>query len=168
MNQHTKDKIIGKITDVLRNAKFFMVPLESIKDTLTEDQEILNNLSNDELLEIIREQEKFRLFKSPGVELSPEMKKIVSEGELQKMGFCNSPRVMLQERVPTKKELIEFLLSKANQTFTTLKKAWDIRPEKNQQIEDQLLKALAKSQKLQRELKSVCTAEEKVEKAVVD
>jgi hypothetical protein len=159
MDQRIKDRIKEKIIELLVHADFFMMPLEWITERLSEDPDIDFDLSNDCLFTIIQEFEEFRLFESPEVELSATMKGFISQKELKKMGFCNGRRVMLKERTPTKTELIEFLLNKANQTFETLKKAWDIRPGNNQEIEDQLLQALAKSQKLQRELHIVLTDE---------
>ncbi len=167
MNVRMKNSIKERMTELLIEADFFMMPVEWIKDKLLEDLEVTTQLSNEKLIEIIKEDEKFRLFESPKLQLSSDLKDFVSQDELKKMGFCKGPRVMLKERVPTKIELIEFLMNKANQTFETLKKAWDIRPENNQQIEDQLLKALAKSQKLQRELKIVFTEEEQKKKELV-
>ncbi len=159
MDQRIKDRIKEKITELLVHADFFMMPLEWITDRLSEDPDIDLDLSHDSLGAIIQEFEEFRLFESPEIELSATMKGFISQEELKKMGFCNGRRVMLKKRTPTKTELIEFLLNKANQTFETLKKAWDIRPGNNQEIEDQLLQALAKSQKLQRELHIVLTDE---------
>jgi hypothetical protein len=159
MDQRIKEMIKEKVIELLVDADFFMMPLEWVKDRLSDDSEIHFDLSDDCLFTIIQEYEEFRLFESPEVELSAAMQGIISKEELKKMGFCNNRRVMLKERTPTKTELIEFLLNKANQTFETLKKAWDIRPDNNQEIEDQLLLALAKSQKLQRELNIVLTDE---------
>jgi len=155
MNRKMKNQVKEKITELLTNADFFMVPVEWIHNTLSKDPELSDKLSTDIILEIIKEEKKFKIFESPNAELSSDIKAMLSHDEIKHMGFNDGPRVMLTDRIPTNTELIEFLLNKANQTFKTLKKAWDIRPENNQQIEDQLLKALAKSQKLQRELREV-------------
>jgi len=155
MNRKMKNIIKDKITELLRNADFFMVPVEWLQDMLSKEPGLNVTLSNNELLEIIQEDEKFKVFESPHSELSKDAKAILSQNDLKHIGFNDGPRVMLKDRIPTNSELIEFLLNKADQTFETLKKAWDIRPDNNQLIEDQLLKALAKSQKLQRELKEV-------------
>lgn len=167
MNQVVMYRIKKKITELLINADFFMMPLEWIQDKLREDPQIHAILSNDKLYALIQESEEFRILVSPDVELSAAMKSFISEEELKKMGFGNGIRVMLKERTPTKTELIDFLLNKANQTFETLKKAWDIRPDNNQEIEDQLLNALAKSQKLKRELNIVLTEEKQKQEIIV-
>ena len=168
MDQRMKDRIKEKVTELLVHADFFMMPLEWVTERLSEDPEIDLEFTDDSLFTIIQEYEEFRLFESPEVELSAAMKGFISQEELKKMGFCNSRRVMLKERTPSKTELIEFLLNKANQTFETLKKAWDIRPDNNQEIEDQLLQALAKSQKLQRELNIFLTDEKKNQEVIIN
>ncbi len=164
MNRKIKIKIKEKITELLKNADFFMVPVDWIRDNLSKDPELSGKLSTDMILEIVQEEKQFKIFESPNAELSSDVKAMLSQDEIKHMGFNDGPRIMLTDRIPTNTELIEFLLNKANQTFETLKKAWDIRPENNQQIEDQLLHALAKSQKLQRELREVFK-EETVERS---
>ena len=73
--------------------------------------------------------------------------------------FTEGTRVMLKERIPTRKEVVAFLLKKADTTFDTLKKAWDVRPPDDEVMEDQLLQALAKTQRLQRELRDILAKE---------
>jgi hypothetical protein len=67
---------------------------------------------------------------------------------------------MLKERIPSRKEVVSFLLKKADTTFDTLKKAWDVRSPDDETMEDQLLQALAKTQRLQRELRAILEREE--------
>lgn len=168
-NKHTsfRKKVKKRVAILLKDADFFMMPVLWLKKKLIQDDpEIQINMK--ELVNIIESDEKFRLFESPNIYLTDNMKEFVSEDELGKMGFCKGPRAMLHERVPSKKELIEFLLNKADQTYETLKKAWDIRPDNDMLIEDQLLKALAKSQKLQRELNTVLSEENKKEEVEVE
>ena len=70
---------------------------------------------------------------------------------------------MLRDRVPTREEVIEFLVNKVDQTLDTLKQAWDIRPKDDEATEDQLLEALAKAQKLQRDLRGILSREKEGE-----
>jgi len=143
-------EFLNKAEEILQNAEFFLVPVTVLNRELKKNfpEKVL---SDEQLTEILRHDERFRIFSS-----SLEKEKInytpASFFLLEENGITIGPRVMLKSRTPTKKEVIDFLLDKANQTFETLKKAWEMRPPNDEYTEDQLLEALAKAQRLQRQL----------------
>lgn len=81
-----------------------------------------------------------------------------SLAEQESMGIYQGPKVMLRDRVPSKEEIMAFLINKADQTYAALLRAWETRPAKDGRAEDQLLNALAKAQKLKRELRETLNA----------
>jgi len=81
-----------------------------------------------------------------------------SLAEQESMGIYQGPKVMLRDRVPSKEEIMAFLINKADQTYAALLRAWETRPNKDGHAEDRLLDALAKAQKLKRELRETLNA----------
>jgi hypothetical protein len=76
------------------------------------------------------------------------------EEELESLGFYSGDRVKLR-RVELTPEVIGGLIRhKVDMTMDALARAWERRPEKDSDTEDQLLDILAKTQKLQREVKN--------------
>jgi len=142
--------ILTKVEGMLKEAEFFLVSVRELNQRLRmEIPEI--NLSDDELADILRGDERFRLFSS-SLDSLDEHYSAASLMLLEEHGITVGPRVMLRNRVPTKREVINLLLEKANQTFETLIQAWDMRPPDDEHTEDKLLEALAKAQRLQRQL----------------
>ena len=102
----------------------------------------------------LRTDGRFLLFDTRESGLAEELKPLMSEEEMEAAGFYTGPRIMLKSRISSRKEVVRFLLKKADQTFRTLQKAWDVRPEGDEVVEDQFLEALSKAQRLQRELRA--------------
>ncbi len=67
---------------------------------------------------------------------------------LEEIGFFMGPRVMLKSRKPSRKELGLLLIKKTSLIYQNLKDAWEQREKNNDEAEDQLLYALASTQKL--------------------
>ena len=79
--------------------------------------------------------------------------------ELESLGFYSGDRVKLK-RVELTPEIIGGLIRrKVDVTMDALTRAWHRRPEGDQDTEDQLLDILAKTQKLQREVKNTFSPE---------
>lgn len=72
---------------------------------------------------------------------------------LEEIGFFMGPKVMLKSRKPSRKELGAKLITKVTLIFENLKGAWDLRDKDNEVEGDQLLYALANTQKLLKTLK---------------
>jgi hypothetical protein len=79
--------------------------------------------------------------------------------ELETLGFYSGDRVKLKSVELTPETLGGLIRRKVDLTMNALTKAWERRPEGDQDAEDQLLDILAKTQKLQREVKSTFSPE---------
>ena len=79
--------------------------------------------------------------------------------ELETLGFYSGDRVKLKSVELTPETLGGLIRRKVDLTMDALTKAWERRPEGDQNAEDQLLDILAKTQKLQREVKSTFSPE---------
>lgn len=73
---------------------------------------------------------------------------------LEEAGFFMGPGVMLKSRKPGRKELGNLLIKKTTLIYENLKKAWETRNKDNEDEEDQLLYALATTQKLLKAIKN--------------
>lgn len=76
------------------------------------------------------------------------------EEELENLGFYSGDRVKLKSVELTPEVIGNLIRRKVDKTMDALTRAWERRPEGDQETEDQLLDILAKTQKLQREVKS--------------
>ena len=79
--------------------------------------------------------------------------------ELESLGFYSGDRVKLKSVELTPEKLGGLIRRKVDMTMDALTKAWERRPEGDQDAEDQLLDILSKTQKLQREVKSTFSPE---------
>lgn len=159
MTGHTANKIdtiLDRIEILLQDAESFIVPVEWIWKML-QDGGPKTESAMEQLIEKMKHDERFRVFKEKNFSIANPQKEILLDEDKEKDGFIMGPRVMLRNRIPSREEVLTFLLKKADQTFIALKQAWDIRPQGEEETEDKLLEALAKAQKLQRELRSVLT-----------
>lgn len=75
------------------------------------------------------------------------------ETEMEQMGFFSGDRIKLRSVELTPQLLGTIIRSKVDRTMDALTKAWDMRPEGDLATEDRLLEILAKTQKLQKEVK---------------
>ncbi len=81
------------------------------------------------------------------------------EDELESLGFYSGDRVKLKSVELTPEVIGSLIRRKVDMTMDALAKAWERRPEGDQETEDQLLDILAKTQKLQREVKNTFSEE---------
>lgn len=77
----------------------------------------------------------------------------VEEAEMEQLGFFSGDRVKLKNVELTPSVLGTIIRSKVDRTMDALTKAWDLRPEGDRDTEDRLLEILAKTQKLQQDVK---------------
>ena len=75
------------------------------------------------------------------------------ERKMEELGFFSGDRVKLRSVKLSPQLLGTIIRSKVDRTMNALTKAWDTRPEGDRETEDRLLEILAKTQKLQREVK---------------
>jgi hypothetical protein len=81
------------------------------------------------------------------------------EEELESLGFYSGDRVKLKSVELTPEVIGGLIRRKVDMTMDALARAWERRPVGDQETEDQLLDILAKTQKLQREVKSTFSKE---------
>jgi hypothetical protein len=81
------------------------------------------------------------------------------EEELESLGFYSGDRVKLRSVELTPEVIGGLIRKKVDMTMDALARAWERRPEGDAETEDQLLDILAKTQKLQREVKSTFSDE---------
>lgn len=77
----------------------------------------------------------------------------VEEAEMESLGFYSGDRVKLRSIELTPELIGDLIRRKVDMTMHALTQAWEKRPTDDQEAEDQLLEILAKTQKLQREVK---------------
>lgn len=77
----------------------------------------------------------------------------VEEAEMENLGFYSGDRVKLRSIELTPEIIGDLIRRKVDMTMHALTQAWEKRPTDDQEAEDQLLEILAKTQKLQREVK---------------
>ncbi|MDZ7318149.1 MAG: hypothetical protein ONB11_03280 [candidate division KSB1 bacterium] len=108
----------------------------------------LDDLHFENFMIMLQEDDRFEVFENlDNQEMAEEVE------QLEEIGFYEGPRVMLKSRRPTRKELGEMLIKKTTTIFDSLRKAWELRDQENEYETDQLLRALASTQKLLRALK---------------
>lgn len=141
----------SQITDlaakVLQKEKEFIVPVKRIWLTLSL-MGVLDEIEFESFSIMLREDERFEIFDNQDNDLLED-----HINGLEEIGFFMGPRVMLRSRRPTRKELGDLLIRKTNLVFENLKSAWSVRDKYDEKEEDQLLYALANTQKLLRALK---------------
>ena len=81
------------------------------------------------------------------------------EEELESLGFYSGDRVKLRSVELTPEVIGGLIRQKVDMTMDALARAWERRPEGDSETEDQLLDILAKTQKLQREVKDTFSDE---------
>lgn len=147
-------EIVEKVVSILENSESFLVPVDWIVEKLNDGRE-RPLISEAPLLAFLRDDPRIKVFEKSDLGSAAEATWASSKEKIRSLGIYSGPRVMLNSRAPSKGEIVRFLLQKADQTYDALFKAWQIKPDGDQETEDQLLDALAKAQKLQRELRMI-------------
>jgi len=141
----------SQITDLaeqlLQNETDFIVPMKRIWLKLSL-MGIIDDVAFESFSIMLKEDDRFEVFENDEDELLEEQ-----INGLEEMGFFMGPRVMLKSRKPSRRELGTLLILKTTVIYEDLKSAWDRRDRSNQDEEDQLLYALASTQKLLRALR---------------
>jgi len=142
----------SQITDLaeqlLQQETDFIVPMKKIWLKLSLMGE-LDDVEFESFTIMIREDKRFEVFDNNEDELLDDQ-----INSLEEIGFFMGPRVMLKSRKPSRKELGILLIKKTSLIYENLKNAWELRDKNNEDEEDQLLYALASTQKLIRALKN--------------
>lgn len=140
----------SQITDLaeqlLQKEIDFVVPMKRIWLKLSL-MGILDEVEFESFSIMMREDDRFEVFDDDDTLLKDHI------DSLEEIGFFMGPRVMLKSRKPSRMELGCLLLKKTTAIYENLKNAWDLRDKNNVEEEDQLLYALASTQKLIKALK---------------
>lgn len=154
MVQHDiKLSIMSQVATYLEMANGFMVPAMTLWKQIQQDP-AFDDIPYDSFIEMLKTDSRFRVFNTDDTMMA-ELNNWISKSEMEELGYFEGPRVMLKKRVPHEDEVVDMLIEKADQTFESLKQAWELRPDNDIDTEDRLLKALAKAQRLQRELRAL-------------
>ena len=151
------DPTISRVIDILQNDPDFFVPVKKLWLTVqgeglaldTELDDFHHSLLNDERFEF-----------APGVdhregfEDSPEDAGKM-EREMESLGFYGGPRVKLVSREMTVDDIFSAMSRSLARMNEALQNAWEVRPEGDQDTEDQMVEILAVGQKLEREIREL-------------
>lgn len=103
-----------------------------------------------------------------GEEIQPTEQK-EEDAEMERLGFYSGDRIKLKRIELTPQLIGGVIRRKVDRTMEALTEAWDLRPKEDQETEDQLLEILARTQRLQREVKETFSDEKMkhIEKAIM-
>lgn len=153
-NAYLMDWIAG----VLRESDLLLVSVEWLQEQ-ARSRYPGENLSMKILVERIAGDSRFTLVDCTAGPNNKSGLSVYPKGKALTREINSGFKVMLKERIRDRKEIIRFLIAKADRTYEALKKAWDERMPDDEEAEDRLLEALAKTQRLQRELRTALVGE---------
>ena len=153
LQEDVKESLLHHAITYLEMTSGFMVPARTLWKQLMDDPSA-EELTYEQFIEMLQHDTRFRVFDTDQ-KVMMDLTKWISIEEMEEQGYYEGPRVMLKRKVPDQDDVAQMLIEKADQTFESLKQAWALRPEDDQKTEDRLLKALAKAQRLQRELRAL-------------
>lgn len=147
------EAILDHVTDVLENDPDFYVPVKKLwRGLLAQGLTDSPASDYDAFLAWLQEDERFEV--EPSVEEAlgePPPWEPEEEPEMEVLGFYLGPRVKLASRDMSIADLADILDHKTRDMMDALERAWEVRPEDDQQAEDLLIEALAAAQRLRRE-----------------
>jgi hypothetical protein len=146
--------IIQKIIDILERSEALLVPVEKLFLELKEDSDVADE-TVEGLIVLLNRDQRFQIIQPSVNEKADCHDDVLTKEEMEEAGLFRGPWVILKHRIPNRREIADILIQKADRTYETLKNAWEIRPRDNEEIEDRLLFALAKTQRLQHELRMI-------------
>ncbi len=135
-------QIIDLAEQLLQEETEFIVPVKKIWLRLSLMGK-LDDVAFESFSLMLRADERFEIFDDNENELHE-----AQIDSLEEIGFFMGPRVMLKSRKPSRKEMGILLIKKTSLIYENLKNAWEQRDKNNEEEEDQLLYALASTQKL--------------------
>ncbi|HDN67761.1 MAG: hypothetical protein DRQ02_02580 [Candidatus Latescibacterota bacterium] len=151
-----QSRLLNLVAAIVKRDEEFYVPVKKLWIYLCKDGDY-PSLSLEEFTDILEQDPRFEFVR--GIELTEGLGELTSEereeveAEMERFGLYGGLRVGLKTRRPSKEDLIHIMEKKITNIFDALKQAWELRPSDNPQVEDQLLGALAMTQKLQQEIK---------------
>ena len=146
------EQLLNLTEEILFDENDFMIPIKKLWLKLS----LLGNaatVSYEEFSFILQQDDRFEVFTDKD-DIPTNQFCESNKNDWEELGYYFGPRVMLKSRKPSRQKIGEILIHKTEQIFDNLKKAWDIRPQDDEDEEDQLLQALASTQKLLRTLEN--------------
>ncbi len=152
----SESELLDLVASIVKRDEEFYVPVKKLWVYLCRDGDY-PSLSLEEFMDILEQDPRFEFVRGIDLteglgELTPEEKEEI-EVEMERFDLYGGPRVGMKTRKPTKEDLVRIMEKKIQNIFDALKQAWELRPPDNPQVEDQLLDALAMTQRLQQEIK---------------
>ena len=135
-------QIIDLAEQLLQEETEFIVPVKKIWLRLSLMGK-LDDVAFESFSLMLQGDERFEIFDDDENELHE-----TQIDRLEEIGFFMGPRVMLKSRKPSRKEMGILLIKKTSLIYKNLKHAWEQRDRTNEEEEDQLIYALASTQKL--------------------
>jgi DNA polymerase III delta prime subunit len=162
------ETVLNYVINILENDPDFYVPLKKLWHGL-QAQGLTTDLNHDydAFLALLQGDERFEI--EPSVEQAlgePPPWGPEEEPEMEALGFYLGSRVKLAARQMTVADLADILDRKTGDMMEALEKAWEMRPQDDQETEDLLIQVLAKAQRLRRE--TLNALEEAVEREEAD
>jgi hypothetical protein len=155
-------KICNTIESIVKNNRDILVSVKEILTILKNDY-LYDDLTYDELVYLIRNDERFEYFNIPETIQYDEgyIDEVVSQEreKIEEMGFYSGSRVKLKCVTLDMEKIVEILNRKVDLMMDVLINIWNNRPKDNSNLEDHLLDILSKAQKMQREIKSVINSD---------
>ncbi len=147
---HFTKQLLSLAEDLLSDEQDFIVSVKKIwlKLSLMGEAE---TIAFEEFAILLQQDHRFEVF-DDGDDQQVDRLFGNHRSEWEELGYYFGPRVMLKDRKPSRTQIGQILIQKTEQIFDNLKKAWDLRPKDDEEEEDQLLQALASTQKLLRTL----------------
>jgi hypothetical protein len=148
---------ISRVIEILQNDPDFFVPVKKLWLTV-QGEGLSLDTEMDEFHLALSADERFEF--APGVdhregfEDSPEDAEKM-EREMESLGFYGGPRVKLVSREMTVDDIFSAMSRSLARMNEALQNAWEVRPEGDQDTEDQMIEILAAGQKLEREIQEL-------------
>jgi hypothetical protein len=154
---------IQRIIEITRTDPDFYVPVKKLwlmlqGEGLAVDMEIKDlyrMLANDKRFEFTDGMDHTWGFKD-----DPEFRNEIDR-EMEALGFYAGPRVKLVSREMTAEDVFAAMTHSVARMNEALQGAWDTRPEKDPELDNQLLDILAAGQKLEREIQRLIEEQER-------
>ena len=153
MNPYTEQRII----EITRTDPDFYVPVKKLW-LMLQGEGLAIDMEMEDLYQMLANDERFEFTEGMdhtlGFEDDPEFKNEIARA-MEAQGFYGGPRVKLVSREMTAEDVFTAMTRSVARLNEALQGAWDARPEKDTELDNQLLDILAAGQKLAREIQQL-------------
>ncbi|MDF1514071.1 MAG: hypothetical protein P1S60_09700 [Anaerolineae bacterium] len=142
------DPITSRILQFLSESDHLLVPIEELYNSLR-DEGMLSVTSEENFEQLIVSDDRFEIYESLG---HSDLFHPSVQAELRSRGLLTGPLVMLRERGSDTEQIMHDVLLHLKEMNQALETAWQLRPEGNDEIENELLNLLMMGDILEREI----------------